>query len=164
MSVDQAGDNTVQPELMLAKQIDTVARESVQIQASAKNFAASAGQGFHIDPQAAATLINACRDALNQLESVQFHVYNVSQAPKLGQTPGADVIAPFTQSAATDHQGVQQAITNLKSTLQQMIQAYQKASTNYQETEQLVAQAMRREHARLGTTPGTAAAPLILNS
>ncbi len=45
-----------------------------------------------------------------------------------------------------------------------MIQAYQKASTNYQETEQLVAQAMRREHARLGTTPGTAAAPLILNS
>lgn len=162
MAVADSGGTAATPELMVARQLDTVARESVSIQSSAKALAASGGKSFHIEPQAAATLINACRDALNQLEEMQMHLYKISQAPQLGRTPGADVVAPFTQQAATDHEGVQQAVTNLKSTLQNMIQAYTKASTNYTETERLVSDAMKREHARL--SPTQTGTPLIMNS
>lgn len=164
MIVDPGGGGTpVTAETMVARQMAVVSQQAVQIQTSAKNFAASAGQGFHIEPEAAATLINACRDSLNQLESLEFHLLQVSQAPQLGTSPGASVVAPFTQQTATDNQGIQQAITNLKTTLQDMIQGYQKASTNYAETEALVAQSMKSQQGRLGTTT-TTAAPLMLNS
>lgn len=136
-------------ETLVANRMELVSKQAVQIQSSAKAFAGAAGQGFHIDPQAAATLINACRDALDELNGLQIYMQSVSQAPKLGQTPGAQVVAPFTQNVATDTEGIFPAIQNLTKTLQDMIQAYQKASTNYSQTEELVAQAMKREQATL---------------
>jgi hypothetical protein len=102
-----------------------------------------------MEPQAAATLINACRDSLNELNQVQTHLTAVAQAPQLGQTPGAQVIAPFTQNVATDTDGIFPALQNLQKTLQDMIQAYQKASTDYAKTEELVQQAMLRHRSTL---------------
>jgi hypothetical protein len=115
-----------------------IAAQSAQIQASAQQLSATAGSGFHITPEAAATLIKSCMHALDELNSLAPHVITVSQAPQLGQTPGAAVVGPFTQQVATDAQGVRQAIDNLKQTLGNMIAAYQKASTNYAETEAII--------------------------
>jgi hypothetical protein len=126
----------------LSARMDMVAKQSVQIQSSAKSFAAAAGKGFHIEPQAAATLINSCRNSLDELSALRQHLMTVAQTPKLGQTPGANVVAPFTQSAAVDVQGITPAIDNLQQTLTDMIQAYKTASTNYAETETLVQQSM----------------------
>jgi hypothetical protein len=147
--VSEDGGGTVEPVQMLSARIATVSKESAQIQSSAKSFAAAAGKGFHIDPEAAATLINSCRDALDQLTDAARHLDTVSEAPQLGQTPGAQVISPFTQGAAVDVNGIRPAITNLQKTLQDMIQAYKKASTNYAQTEELVQQSMRQQKSTL---------------
>jgi hypothetical protein len=115
-----------------------IATQSAQIQASAQQLSAAAGTGFHIEPQAAATLIKSCMTSLDEIHGLQNHLDTVSQAPKLGQTPGASVIGPFTQQVATDPQGIVLALQNLTQTLKDMIQAYQKASTNYAETEAII--------------------------
>jgi hypothetical protein len=115
-----------------------IAVQSAQIQASAQKLASNAGSGFHIEPEAAATLIKSCMTSLDELNSLGASVGTIIQAPKLGQTPGAEVVAPFTQSVATDAQGMQQAILNLRQTLTDMIQAYHRASTNYAETEAII--------------------------
>jgi hypothetical protein len=135
---------TVMP-AQLQDRIAVLGQQAQQIQKSASSFAAAAGTGFHIEPQAAATLINACRDGLNQLNELGNHIFTLSQTPQLGQTPGASVVAPFTQSVATDPQGIAPAIQNLQRTLQDMIQAYQKASTNYQQTSEIIEQSMRAQ-------------------
>jgi hypothetical protein len=136
-----------QPEqaaVQMADRVQLVVRQAAQIQSSAKSFAAAAGSGFHIEPQAAATLIKSCTDSLDELSKLQQDLMRVGQAPKLGTTPGAQVVSPFTQNAATDPRGVQPAIENLQQTLHDMIQAYKQASTNYEETNALVQQAMTR--------------------
>jgi hypothetical protein len=115
-----------------------ISAESAQIKASAQNLSAAAGTGFHIEPQAAATLIKSCMTSLDELNTLQSHLTTVSLAPKLGESPGAQVIAPFTQQVATDPQGIVTALTNLRQTLTDMIQAYHKASTNYAETEAII--------------------------
>jgi hypothetical protein len=119
-----------------------IATRSAQIQASAQQLTAAAGTGFHIEPQAAATLIKSCMTSLDEIHGPQNYLDTVSQAPKLGQTPGASVIAPFTQQVATDPQGIVLALQNLTQTLKDMILAYQKASTNYAETEAIIQASM----------------------
>jgi exo-beta-1,3-glucanase (GH17 family) len=47
-----------------------VNQQAVQIESSAKNFVAAAGTGFHLEPEAAATLIKACQDSLHELEQL----------------------------------------------------------------------------------------------
>lgn len=148
MLIDSPDGGAATP-VALEARVESVVKESAQIQGAAKSFAAAAGQGFHIEPQAAATLIKSCTDSLNELSRLQQDLMKVGQKPMLGDTPGAKVIAPFTQNAATDPQGIQPAITNLQKTLQDMIQAYQKASTNYAQTEELVQQAMRQQQGSL---------------
>jgi hypothetical protein len=143
------GGGTAEPMAMLSARMETVSKQAAQIQSSAKSFAAAAGKGFHIDPEAAATLINSCRDALNELQALQNHLFAVAQTPQLGQTPGAQVVSPFTQSVATDTGGILPAIQSLQQTLTDMIQAYQKASTNYTQTEELVQQSMRQQKTTL---------------
>jgi hypothetical protein len=138
------GTPATQPVEMAAR-VELVVKQSAQIQSSAKGFAAAAGKGFQIDPTAAATLISSCVDSLNELTALAQHLDTVGQAPKLGQTPGAQVVAPFTQNAATDTAGIRPAIANLQKTLEDMIQGYRKASTNYTETESLVQQHMKME-------------------
>jgi uncharacterized protein YukE len=128
-------------------------QQAAAMQASAQNLKAAAGTGFHLEPQAAATLIKACQDSLHELEDLQLHLDYISQAPKLGETPGAKVIAPFTQNVATDPQGMIPAITNLQRTLEAMEQAYRQASTNYQETEAIIAQSLKQQSATLPSTP-----------
>jgi hypothetical protein len=118
-------------------------QQAVQIESSAKNLVVAAGTGFHIEPEAAATLIKACQDSIHELNDLTNELFLISQAPKLGQTPGARVVAPFTQQVATDEQGVIPAIVSLKKTLADMITAYQKASTNYAETEAIIAQSLK---------------------
>jgi hypothetical protein len=140
----------------VAERLVQVNEQSKQIQSSATGFAAAAGSGFHIEPEAAATLIKACQDALHELNTVGRHLDTISQAPQLGRTPGASVVAPFTQNVATDDQGIRPAIDNLKQTLNDMIQGYQKASTNYQQTEAIIAESVR---AKQGSLPRTSAPP-----
>jgi hypothetical protein len=119
-----------------------IAAQSAQIQASAQQLSAAAGTGFHIEPQAAATLIKSCMTSLDELNGLERHLVTISEAPKLGQTPGAAVISPFTQEVATDPQGIVLALQNLTQTLKDMILAYQKASTNYAETEAIIQASM----------------------
>lgn len=125
-------------EAALSAQLDLVNKQSAQIHSAAKGLASAAGGGFHIDPAAAATLIKACQDSLHELESIGRHVITVGQAPQLGKTPGADVVAPFTRESGGYPHGIAPAIDNLKATLNDMISAYQKASTNYAQTEELI--------------------------
>jgi hypothetical protein len=124
--------------MQAAERTAEIAAQSAQIQASAQKLAASAGAGFHIEPEAAATLIKSCMTSIDELNSLQPHVLTVSQAPKLGKTPAATVVAPFTQQVATDAQGIGDAVRNLTKTLQDMITAYHNASTNYAETEAII--------------------------
>lgn len=144
----ESPDGEGQP-VELAARMELVSKQAVQIQSSAKSFAAAAGKGFHIDPTAAATLINACRTSLDELNALGIQTQELRQAPQLGQTPGAQVISPFTHNVAMDPQGIMPAIQNLTKTLQDMIQAYQKASTNYAETEALVQQSMQAKSGEL---------------
>jgi hypothetical protein len=127
----------------LGAQIAQVNQQAVQIESSAKSFVAAAGTGFHIEPEAAATLIKACQDSLQELEQLSEALVTISMAPRLGQTPGARVVAPFTHRVASDEQGMIPAIASLKKTLADMIRAYQKASTNYAETEAIIAQSLK---------------------
>jgi hypothetical protein len=119
----------------LDAQVNLINKQAAQIQSAAKGFASSAGSGFHIDPSAAATLIKACLDSLDVLDGLDAEVATVGQAPKLGRTPGADVVGPFTQQSGTYPHGIAPAVDNLKATLNDMMDAYKKASTNYEETE-----------------------------
>jgi DNA repair exonuclease SbcCD ATPase subunit len=128
-------------------------QQAAAMQANAQNLKAAAGTGFHLEPEAAATLIKACQESLHELDLLQRHLLEISQAPKLGQTPGAKAIAPFTQDVATDPQGMIPAINNLEKTLQAMEQAYRQASTNYQETEAIIAQSLKQQSATLPSTP-----------
>jgi hypothetical protein len=128
-------------------------QQAAAMQASAQNLKAAAGTGFHLEPEAAATLIKACQDSLHELTLLQYDLEQIRQAPMLGQTPGAKAIAPFTQNVANDAQGMIPAIKNLESTLQAMEQAYRQASTNYQETEAIIAQSLKQQSAALPSTP-----------
>lgn len=128
-------------------------QQAAAMQASAQSLKAAAGSGFHLEPEAAATLIKACQDSLHELNTLQRQLLAIGQAPKLGQTPGAQVIAPFTRDVATDQQGMIPAIAHLQNTLQAMMEAYQQASTNYQETEAIIAASLKHQQATLPSTP-----------
>lgn len=117
----------------------TISKQVKTIQSGAKNLVAGAGSGFYLEPEAAATLIKSCHDSLDQLDLLDRELSTLAQAPKLGISPGARAVAPFTLSVATDEQGIQHAIDGLKSILNDMITAYQKASTNYARTEEALA-------------------------
>ncbi|HEX3593183.1 MAG TPA: hypothetical protein VHV74_26455 [Pseudonocardiaceae bacterium] len=136
-------------EAAVVQRIQTVNVEAAKIQSSAKAFAASGGKGFHIEPQAAATLINSCQKSLDELNKVQTKIINLQMPPQLGISPAARVVSPFTQKAALDSNGIYPAIQSLVKTLQDMIQAYKNASTNYAETEALVQQAMQQANSEL---------------
>jgi hypothetical protein len=128
-------------------------QQSAQMRASAQQLSAAAGTGFHLEPEAAAILIKSCQDAISELEGLDHHLLVISQAPKLGQTPAARVVAPFTQSVATDAQGIVPAIQNLILTLNAMEAAYRKASTNYQETEAIIADSLKKQQSVLPPAP-----------
>lgn len=143
MSFEMIGAAAGEAGMAIAAQAEKINKQAVQIKSSAKGFAQAAGKGFHLEPQAAATLINACHDALHQLDDLTRHMVTISQAPKLGQSPGAQVVAKFTKEVATDAEGIQPAIDDLKKTLTDMISAYKKASTNYAETEATIAASLK---------------------
>jgi hypothetical protein len=127
----------------MAAQVTLMNKQAAQIQSAAKGFASSAGDGFHIDPAAAATLIKACMDSLDVLDDVDRHLETIAEAPKLGETPGAQVVAPFTQQSAVYPHGMKPAVDNLKATLNDMMSAYKKASTNYAQTEEALQNAFK---------------------
>lgn len=133
----------------VAVRLELINTQAKQMQQSAKQMAATACSGFHIEPEAAATLIKACLDSIHELNKLDAAMFDVSQAPKLGDTPGAKVVAPFTQQVATDGQGIAPAIVSLKQTLNDMMAAYQKASTNYAETQSMIQELMRKQQAGL---------------
>lgn len=128
----------------LGAQMDLMNKQAVQIQSAAKGLASSAaGGGFQIEPGAAETLIKACQDSLHELERRSNDVMTVSQAPQLGKTPGADVVAPFTQQSGAQPHGIASAIDNLKATLNDMITAYQKAAKTYAANEEHVSDSLK---------------------
>jgi hypothetical protein len=124
---------------------DGMAAQSQQMANSAKQMlvtAQSGGFGFH--PEAADTMIAALRQSVDDLDNLNTDVTVVSQAPKLGRTPGALVVSPFIQQVATDAQGVVRAIDTFRQILTDMIAAYQEAKKHYDETDTIAAQQMRR--------------------
>jgi hypothetical protein len=127
-------------------------QQAAEMQASAQRLSAAAGTGFHLEPEAAAILIKSCTDAIHELQLLERHLWTVSQAPQLGRTPGAAIVAPFTQSVATDSQGIVPAVNNLIRTLEAMAAAYQKASTNYQQTEAIIADSLKKQQVGMPPT------------
>jgi hypothetical protein len=122
--------------------------QSGQMVGAAGQMLSAAGSGFKLEPEAAATLIKACKDSLEDLRHMSQRIRYLDRTPPLGNTPGAKVVAPFTQQVATggaSGPGMLETIKNLQTTLNQMMQAYEKASTNYQETEQDIADAMKKQ-------------------
>lgn len=136
---------------MVAERNVAVGQQAAQMSGAAGQLkAAAAGGGFKLEPEAADTLIKACQDSLHDLIHIDRQLQQLRQAPKLGETPGAKIVAPFTQQVATGGDGgtgMEQMIGNLRSTLQQMVAAYQAAKRNYQENEQQIAQSMRNQQA-----------------
>lgn len=127
----------------LAAQTDKINKQAVRIKSAAKGFAQAAGKGFHLEPEAAATLIKACEDAIHQLTELMRDVQTLDQAPQLGKTPGAVVVSAFTRNVAMDEHGIAPVIEDLRKTLLDMVSAYRKASTNYAETEAILSQSFK---------------------
>jgi hypothetical protein len=119
--------------------------QATAMKGSAANLVSSAGTGFTLEPEAAAILIKACRDSIQELDSAATDLTMVSAPPALGNLAGSRQISQFTQQVTVDPQGIVDAVGKLRSTLEQMESAYQKASTNYQETERLITQALTSE-------------------
>jgi hypothetical protein len=120
------------------------------MQGSASALVSAAGTGFKLEPEAAAILIKACKDSIDELDSLVGVLNTLRTPPNLGTLPGAKTVSEFTANVATDGQGMIQGVEQLKATLLQMEQAYQKASTNYQQTEQALAGMMNQQAAGLG--------------
>jgi hypothetical protein len=130
----------------LAQQL---AAQSEAMSGSAGAFVQAAGTGFQVTPEAAAILIKACQDSIDELDGLHRELDTLTQAPKLGTLPGALEASRFTQRVATDEQGIIVAVANLKATLIQMAEAYRRASTNYEQTEQLLFGMLNRQKAGL---------------
>lgn len=122
-----------------------LAMQSQQMANSAKQLLASAQSGgFGFQPEAADTIIKALQESLDDLYDLGSSLDVISQAPKLGRTPAAQVVSPFTQRVATDEQGIVRAVQSLKQVLIDMTAAYQEAKKHYDETDTIAAQRMRR--------------------
>lgn len=91
-----------------------IAAQAAQIQAGAQRLAATAGNGFHIEPAAAATLIRSCMASLDRLNGLERYLMT------------------------TDPQGMIPAVQHLRRTMTSMIAAYHRASTNHAETEAMI--------------------------
>ncbi len=130
---------------------DAIGAAVAQVAAESAKMAASAGQmlssaqsgGFKITPEACDQWIQALTTCLGELAGVSQQIGRIRQAPKLGQTPGAKVVGPFTQKVATDDQGIVAAYSNSKNTLEQMVKAFQTIKNNYSTTEEQNQQAFR---------------------
>jgi hypothetical protein len=153
MTMPVLGPDGQSASAQIAQRTAELNQQAAAMAANAQSLKASAGTGFHLEPEAAATLIKSCQDSLHELQGLQTHIFDISQVPKLGQTPGAKVVAPFTHDVAIDPQGMIQAMTNLQHTLEAMEQAYRQASTNYQETEAIIAASLKHQQTSLPSTP-----------
>jgi hypothetical protein len=131
--------------LAMQQAADELAVQSQQMADSAKQLLASAQSGgFGFQPEAADTMIKALRESIDDLDNLNDKLTLISQAPKLGRTPAALVVSPFTQQVATDGQGIVQAVHDLKQILRDMIAAYQEAKKHYDETDTIAAQQLQR--------------------
>lgn len=126
---------------------DATIAQSQQMVDSAKKllFAAQSG-GFGFQPEAADIMLAALHDSIADLNSLNDSLMLISQAPKLGRTPAARVVSPFTQQVATDGQGIVRVIENLRQILQDMISAYQEAAKHYNETDTIAARQLNQLH------------------
>jgi hypothetical protein len=111
---------------------------------SATNLVAAAGTGFHLTPEAATALIAACDESIQILRDLDADLIIVREAPKLGKTKGAQAVSSFTQQAGSDAHGIAAAVDNLRATIEQMRQAYQRAAANYQAIEQQVTDSVNK--------------------
>jgi hypothetical protein len=129
------------PQMESQRAGDAVAAQLRQMAGSAKQLRASAQSGgFGFQPQAAETMIKALRDSILDLDGLNYQLIVISQAPKLGHTPAAQKVSPFTQSVATDDQGIVPMIHNLKQILSDMIAAYEAAKQSYEQSDTRAAQ------------------------
>jgi hypothetical protein len=148
---DNVGVGAAEGFAVVDARVDLVNKQAQQIQTSAKTFAASAGKGFKVDPEAAATLIRACQHALLELSELSESLDAVAKPPRLGESPGGTVVAAFTQKVASDEHGIAPAIVKLKETLHAMITAYRAASTDYAETEAIIQRSLKAEEMNYGS-------------
>jgi hypothetical protein len=130
-------------------------KQTTAMQGSASALVSAAGTGFKLEPEAAAILIKACKDSIDELDSLRTDLSKLQSKPQLGTLPGAQEVAEFTQSVATDGQGIIQGVAQLRATLVQMEQAYRNASTNYQQTEQMVTDMLNQQGAGLSQSQPT---------
>jgi hypothetical protein len=127
--------------------VNVLATQSQQMADSAKQLLSSAQSGgFGFQPEAADIMIKALQESLADLTKLNDKLILISQAPKLGRTPAAQWVSPFTQQVATDEQGIVRAIGNLWQILTDMIAAYAAAKQHYDETDTVAAQRMGGLH------------------
>jgi len=112
---------------------------------SAKDLLISAQQGgFGFQPEAAEIMIRALRESIDDIDSLFKQLIHISQAPKLGRTPAALVVAPFTLDVATGAQGLVLALQNFRQTMVDMIAAYDEAKKHYHDSDATIAHGFSR--------------------
>jgi len=122
-----------------------VLAQSQQMASSAKQLLASAQSGgFGFQPEAADTMIKALHESILDLHTLRHHLDAISQKPKLGRTPAAVIVSPFTRRVGTDEQGVVPAIQNLEQILTDMVLALQQAKINYADSDATAANHVHR--------------------
>lgn len=123
-----------------------VAAESASMVAGANAMLSSAQSGgFKITADACNQWIQALDKCLDELGSLDLDLQAISQAPKLGKTHGATVIGPYTQHVATNDQSMTEAVSNSRTTINQMKAAFVRIQQSYQQTDEQNAQSFNKQ-------------------
>ncbi|WP_156754058.1 hypothetical protein [Actinokineospora pegani] len=100
--------------------------------------AANAGQ-FAVNESGGQALISAIDRMLDWLENKSFDLGLLEQEPPLGSSHAAQVMKPYMQNVAIDHQGFLTQLRALKESLTVAREAIQTAMSNYQQTDSTAA-------------------------
>lgn len=104
---------------------------------SMNSFANSAASGaFEVSAEGGDALIKAITEFQDWVNSEIRTVDRLAQERMLGTTNGAQVIAPFVQTVATDGQGFATQLKALAQSLEKAKEGIQKAMENYRATEE----------------------------
>jgi hypothetical protein len=111
-----------------------VAQESSwDIGSAVTSLKAASADGFTVSDKAGQPLLNALRDAIDEVDLALRQMPILATQRPLGLTPGAQVYAPFLASVATDPtQGAVPALTKLKKDLVDAHAEITKSLASYQ--------------------------------
>ena len=116
------------------------------IGAAVTSLKAASADGFTVSDAAGQRLINAIRDASDEVDSALAQMPLLARERPLGLTPAAQVYSPFLASVATDPtQGAMAALTKLKQDLIAAEATLTKSLASYQQIDGSAAADLRNK-------------------